>query len=340
MLIRLLLVLSVILTVVAPVRAQSMTDVQRAAIFAEARAAAAAGNTSSAAAGFERLFGDRQTHDVALELGLVEAKLGEYRDAAEHLTFGLRAPPPETPPETLARAREALANALTKIGVLKIKVDKNGAVLKLDGAPVGVSPLELDIFVIPGGHYVSATLDGYAPAELTADVEPGATRTLEFSLQPLPSITTAPAPPPAAAPEPLPAKKQVLKPRTLVLATGLALTGAGAVLTTVFGVQGANARGRERDLRAEGVQRFGYSPCSTLAGASSPTCAELARAVDDRAAANRKANVALGVTAGAGLLSLGVLFFWPGDDGEEVETVGLAPGAGDSPAGFTLSGVF
>jgi hypothetical protein len=341
MLRRLLLVVGFMVTVVHPAWAQSMTDPQRAAVLVEARAAAAAGNASAAAAGLERLWADRQTHDVALELGLVETKLGEHRDAAEHLTFGLRVAPADTPPELTQRARDALTVSVSKIGVLKVRVDKNGAVLKLDGAPIGVSPLGADIFVAPGGHYVSCSLEGFAPAELTTDIEPGTTRTLEFSLQP---VAAAPAAPAAAAPDPLRnasgERKQVLKARTIVLALGIAGTGAGAILTTVFGVKGANARTRERDLRAEGIRKFGYAPCSTTAGARSQTCSDLARAVDDRAAANRTANVGLAITVGAGLAKLGVLFLWPRDDGEEVETVGLSPGAGESPAGLTLSGTF
>lgn len=340
MLRRLLLVLGFTAAGVEPAWAQSMTDAQRAAILAEAHASATSGNASAAAARLERLWADRQTHDIALELGLVEVKLGEYRDAAEHLTFGLRVAPPETPPELTQRAREGLTTALSKIGVLKVRVAQNGAVLKLDGAPIGVSPLDADIFVVPGGHYVSCSLDGYAPAELTADIAPGTTRTLEFSLQPV----AAPAVPPSSAPQPqkdaVPARKRVLKPRTIVLGTGVAVTGVGAVLTTVFGVKGASARSRERALRAEAVQQFGYAPCSTPSGASSTTCSDLAQAVGDRTSANRTANVALAVTAGAGLVTLGVLFLWPRDDGEEVETLALSAGAGETPAGVTLRGAF
>jgi hypothetical protein len=62
--------------------------------------------------------------------------------------------------------------------------------------------------------------------------------------------------------------------------------------------------------------------------------------VDDRTSANRTANVALAVTAGTGLVTLGVLFLWPRDDGEEVETLALSPGAGETPTGLTLRGAF
>jgi hypothetical protein len=340
MLKRFLLAVGFMVTAVHPAWAQSMTDAQRAQFLSEARASMTAGNASAAASRLERLWADRQTYDVALELGLVEVKLGEFRDAAEHLTFGLRAPPVDAAPDLIQRARDALPLAVSKIGVLKIRVAQNGAVLKLDGAPIGVSPLDADVFVAPGGHYVSCSLEGYAPAELTTEIDPGTTRTLDFSLQPVAAVPAAPAAA-AATPESAPKeRKQVLRARTVVIALGVAVTGAGAALTTVFGVKGAKARSRERDLRAEGVQKFGYAPCSTTAGARSRTCSDLAGAVDDRAAANRTANVGLAITAGAGLTTLGVLFLWPHDDGEEVETVSLSPGAGESPAGLTFRGTF
>jgi hypothetical protein len=171
-------------------------------------------------------------------------------------------------------------------------------------------------------------------------MQPGVTRTLEFSLQPQ---ATAPTPPPAA-PTPeralTPHRKEVLQGRTIVLATGVAVTGAAAVVTSVFAVRGSNARGRERTLRTQAVRDFGYSPCSTPAGVSSTTCSDLARAVEDRSKANGVANLALGVTAGAGIATLAVLLLWPRDQGEEVEPPKLSPGATGCPAGLTLTGSF
>ncbi len=202
--------------------------------------------------------------------------------------------------------------------------------------------------MIPGGHYVNCSLEGYAPQEQVIEVSAGGVRPVEFALAPTSGDTastdaTTPAVTPGEKPERgsgVPYRKEVLRSRTIALGVGFGITGVAAVVTGIFAARGASALGRERDLRQEGVRLYGYSPCSTPQGKSSSTCSKLAEAVGDRAKANTRANVALGIAGVAGLSSLVLLFVWPKDTGEEVKSLSFAPGAGDTLAGASVSGSF
>ncbi|MGC4068854.1 MAG: PEGA domain-containing protein [Polyangiaceae bacterium] len=108
-----------------------------------------------------RLFTERWTKapsfDVAVLLGQTELLMGKYRDAAEHFTLALRDFPPTEAPRKKEQIRGALDQAKAKVGTLKVTIDKADAEVAIDGKAVGKTPFDVDLYVEPGTHTITAT---------------------------------------------------------------------------------------------------------------------------------------------------------------------------------------
>ena len=97
---------------------------------------------------------------IAGELGVCEVELGKYRDAAEHLEPSLL-DYAALSREQQARFRQSRRRTEPHVQQLWIGVTPSGAQRWLDGRPL---PASGPIFVEPGPHRVSATLEGYMEA--------------------------------------------------------------------------------------------------------------------------------------------------------------------------------
>jgi hypothetical protein len=107
----------------------------------------------------------------------------------------------ENPPDTVAvnaRIRVLAAN-LARRGVQQLTLLSSpcGAEVFLDRAPVGVSPLTLDL--TPGKHAVAVKLDGYETLVTEVELPPDQPTDVSFTLQAVPRIEATSARPPIAA---------------------------------------------------------------------------------------------------------------------------------------------
>ncbi|MCS6798533.1 MAG: PEGA domain-containing protein [Myxococcota bacterium] len=68
-------------------------------------------------------------------------------------------------------------------GTLRVLVNVPGAIVSLDGEPIGESPAVREN-VPPGEHIVEASADGYQTAQQTVTIEPGAQRVVSLRLEP------------------------------------------------------------------------------------------------------------------------------------------------------------
>jgi hypothetical protein len=55
-----------------------------------------------------------------------------------------------------------------------LSTNREGAEIRLDGKPVGTSPLEGELFLDPGEHKLVASLSGHEAVERTLQVSAGA----------------------------------------------------------------------------------------------------------------------------------------------------------------------
>jgi hypothetical protein len=79
------------------------------------------------------------------------------------------------------------------IGWLDVRVDKEGAAIRVDDREVGVSPLADKLIVGPGDHVIEATLDGFESSHRTVKVASGNTAVAEMVLAPVKEEPPAPA---------------------------------------------------------------------------------------------------------------------------------------------------
>lgn len=170
-------------------RAAPRSDAERREAYEQGVAAMKSRDWERAARLFEGLWAEQKTYDVALMLGQIETNLERFRDAAEHLDYGIRNAVPREKLEMLARSRKLLELVKSRIATFEIRVDREGADVEIDGHPVGRAPLDHDVYAEPGSRLVEATSPD-AVVRDTVDVRAGERRVvvLEF---PEPSLESA-----------------------------------------------------------------------------------------------------------------------------------------------------
>jgi hypothetical protein len=97
--------------------------------------------------------------DVLRNLSISEIQSGHYVAAARHLTELLSGA--DLPANVREEATRRLAQAEAQIGKLNVTVDVPGAVVNIDGAPIGRTPLDGSWYLEPGQHEVSISKSGY-----------------------------------------------------------------------------------------------------------------------------------------------------------------------------------
>ena len=123
----------------------------------------------------------KQSYDIAGNLGDVELTLGKPRDAAEHLEYSYRNWPTGKQ-EARQRTLERLSQAKKLVGALEISVNVDGAEITVNDAAAGRAPLNHDVFVEAGAVSISVTAPGYATETKTVPVAKGESRKVAIEL--------------------------------------------------------------------------------------------------------------------------------------------------------------
>jgi hypothetical protein len=325
-------------------------DSKRHAAFRQGVSLMEAEKWDEALAIYRKLWDEEHTYDVALSLGQVELNLKAYRDAAEHLDFGVRNIPPREDAEMASRARRMLDIARNEVGSIEIRVDRKNADVRIDGKAIPL-PLPPEVFLEPGPHMIEATSEGSTPIQQAIQATAGRKNTVNLAFGD-PSGRTTPAPAATGANEPAPAKpaappstdsgagKDDSSLRTAILIGGLSVTAVAAAVTITFALQGSSASSDADDALSRATARFGLDPCSSNAGAASAECSELADAHDRRSSHNQAANVALFVAVVAGFGTATTFFLWPSNSERPERAIRLTPHIGQHAGGASLTGSF
>jgi hypothetical protein len=158
----------------------AMTDKARE-LYVEGQKSAARERWGEAHASWLAAWGLKHHYQIAGSLGTAEAKLGRYRDAAEHLAFFMREAP-ATKVKERQSVQELLAEVRKHVGALGIKVEPAGAEVLVDGVRVGKAPLVDEVFVDAGARVIEARLEGYEIASAKVDAAAGASREVALRL--------------------------------------------------------------------------------------------------------------------------------------------------------------
>ncbi len=306
--------------------AQPRDHGERQQAYNRGKTAVTAGDWQAALAIFQELWTEQRTYDVALMLGQVELALERYRDAAEHLSYGLANLPPREKTTTSERSAEFLKVARSHVGTLAIRVNKPNALVTVNGRDVGRSPLSGDVFCEPGPQDVVASLDSGAPVRQTVDVAAGAEKAVELTLaEPEHPMLSEPAPEEASGSGSGTASQDAFagdlnhspqdattdRPRLIVSGTiaavGLGTLGVGAV----FHAKAAAADDDVARLQDDATEQFGPGGCAIPPGQSSAVCKDVQSASDDQRRAGKTANV-LYVTGGVLVVgAVATYLLWP-----------------------------
>lgn len=132
--------------------------------------------------------------DLWFNIARAHEELGEWEPAIEHYRRYLRDrvdPPDREQVEALValleeRAEAARAARLTRptTGTVTVRVDVEGATVRIGERDVGTSPVTDELTLDPGRHPLLVTRDGYLPFRSEIAVEPGLRTAAYIDLQP------------------------------------------------------------------------------------------------------------------------------------------------------------
>ncbi len=285
---------------------------------------------ADARAAYESAWRLEKSHDIAANLGYAEMKLGRFRDAAEHLAFAVKNWPPTGKADKREYAVERLVLAKQQVGALTIRVDTERADVFVDGAIVGASPLEDDVFVEPGSHTVEAKRAGREDAKQVVTVAKGGAQTVALALPPVPPSPPPPPPMPSAQPPPV-APVTAPGPNRAIVVSGAVIGGVGLVVGAGLAI-GSAIKGSNADSALTALQRTGQ-------GKVCPTQMAACSAIDsDRRAHDALGKGALGAFVTGGALGLATLGYALAARGPKATGVRLVPTVGVRNAGVVLAG--
>lgn len=177
------------------------------------------GQFAPALAKFREAFAAFRSPKIIFNIAQCELKLGRKREAAnDYAAFLGQTLETSALAQMRATAREQLAGLTEGLAKLQLEPQPADAQLLLDGEP----PPNLETFVAPGSHTLTATAPGFEPLTRPVDVKAAEAMRVPLVLRPLqpptsmantePVLIPAPAPTPAATPTPQPAVAQLGQP--------------------------------------------------------------------------------------------------------------------------------
>jgi hypothetical protein len=271
----------------------------------EAKVLANEGRWQEALPLFRQAYTMKKSYDVAGNLGITEHEVGQYRDAAQHLSEGLRGFPTSGKPEHRQLLEEKLVSSRRHLATLRLETNPQTACIDLNGRSIGCGPFATDVYEWPGTITVKSTLPGYAEWRQVIEAQSGSEHTVNVALVPVDSASPAPtdAPAPDAAAKP-----------TWPLYAGIAVGSVGLAAVIVGGgLFGGSVKAASdaEEYRAAITEATG----SADSGCANPTpnvadeCAELSSLVSQEATL-RDASIGMFVVGGVLVLGGGGLLIY------------------------------
>jgi hypothetical protein len=190
------LVVVVLACVWTPARAQEAAEKARS-LARSAKQLALDGNLAEALALYEQAYTLDPATPLLYTIGRVSDKAGKLVRARAALEQYLRE---EKDPEGLARGRNALEAVMARwSGWVRVVSPSQGAVVELDGKPVGRIPLERPLEVSPGRHSIRVYAPGKLPFEENLQVKAAEGVEVHAALQDEPSVLSLAVEPARAA---------------------------------------------------------------------------------------------------------------------------------------------
>ena len=186
------LVLLTILAQASPWPADPQAKAQAQELLSQGSKLYHQGDLAGALEKFEAAYVAFPSPKLMFNIGQANRDLGRPVEAVEAFQRFL-AEAADVSPETMAEARNSVAELRGRLGRIRIDCDTAGAQIAVDGKSVGVAPLPDLVWATPGRHQVTAKHVRAAPAIEDVDVAVGSVNTVTMRLLPLAaSVALAP----------------------------------------------------------------------------------------------------------------------------------------------------
>lgn len=282
-------------------------------LFDQGAAAYHAGRLPEAEEKLSQAWALKKTHDIAGNLGVVESKLGKHPQAAEHLAWALQHFPPTESTQARRGYEQLLEKARAQSGVLRIRVNVDGADVSINGHQVQFAD---ELFVEPGAVSLSARRDGYIATRQTFTIAKGEAKNVTLTLAPI-----------------------VVEKRSIVPGVVLG-SAAGAALVTGIALTVASKNNyADAKVVADAIAKAGHM-CITGASDYDSRCSGLHSTAS---AADAMHNAGVGLFIGAAATAAGTLtyFLWPAPTQRTGSgNVRVTPQASATGGGLVISGAF
>lgn len=286
--------------------------------FNEGNEAFRRGDTHEAYRQYQTAWQLHRTFDIACNLGRAEAELGKVAEAADHLAYCLdhfSSSPQQDLRAARQRYSELFKTVRAQVSSLKLEVNPDGAEVFVNGVSLGTTPLERDVFVLPGTQTVELELEGYRSLRREIPASAGESRSLQLRLERLdpsapPTGSTAVTHDAPSSLPPADVSTNGVSARSIALLSGAVLTAAGAGVGLGFYLQGAKLDDEASVLRddVEAESAPDPNPCAT---ASNPACSQLDATVDRRDHAWTVSTIGFVSMGVFGLGTLATWLWWP-----------------------------
>ena len=273
---------------------------------------------------FQGSYDLKPSHDVAANLGDCELRLGQHRDAAEHLYFA-RTSFPTTGKKAQRQAIDALlARAKKEVVTLRIKLSETqGVTVVVDGREYAGEILPPEVFVDAGAREVVVSLPGRATDRHTINGEAGSHHDVVIKLDVVEGTDQASTMP-----------AWISYGGWVGIGVGVAMGIAGGVLLQQSGQ-------KKDDAIAEGnAIRGANAECRTPTAGFEASCGALASLTEDVEGLH---NAGLGLSITAGVLLVGgavVTYLGAKGSAHDEQNVRLVPMVGPGVAALTREGRF
>ena len=141
------------------------------------------GQTAEAVIELKRCYELSPHHTVLYNLGQAYITLAKPVEAVAALQRYLDEGGKAIKPARRAEVEQEIARQKTRIATLEIRGLPDGARVRVNGVDVGKAPLGRPVSVGIGDHIISATADGYEPAEVQVTVAGEDRRTMEMTMK-------------------------------------------------------------------------------------------------------------------------------------------------------------
>ncbi len=306
----------------------ALTDKARD-LFNEGREQFSEGRLDRAHASFLAAWALKRHWQIAGMLGECELRLGNHRDAAEHISFALRFGANQATTAEIAAMRSSFKEARKHVGELQIHVDRVGAEVLVDGSLVARTPLTDPVFVDPGMHEVEARVEQREGVRSKVQVGAGGTQSVSLSFTRGGGWAGTNA---AAANLDGTTHHATNRPMWPVyVGAGVAVVGLGLGVGYTIA-----ARGKDNDREDLLSSLGGPNPCAP----GNPNGDACARVVSLRDDADKDRAIALGGFIAGGVAAAGTITYlvWPRRDGSTASLV--LPVAGRDGAGLAVRSRF